>query len=676
MGKKGCEDRKTETGTPLEADKNVSSLDSAVKTQAEYRVAVIAAELIVLSRAEDAEVRKHAAGTRHGSADQRKKASGLRQSTADRREDIADQREEIADQREETADQREETADQRDDLTDHRKHAADMRQGSADLRKKASVLRQSATDLRQQAANGLRQDADGKREHIADEREHIADQREDMANQREENADLRQEIADQCEEAAIAKAKLSTITQARLKGANERLIIASIHAQTMAESAELAKKQMSFMAGHDYLTNLPNRLLLNDRMAQSIAFAQRHGKKVALMFMDLDNFKRINDSLGHAVGDELLKSVARRLQTCVRHSDTVCRHGGDEFVVVLNEVEEVRDAVFAAEKIIEAMGLPHLVSGTQLKVTFSIGISIYPDDGKALETVARKADAAMYQAKEKGRNTYQIFTKEMEVRALARQSMEQELHLALEQNKFVLHYQPRMNLDTGSITGVEALIRIRQSDNQLVYPAHFISIAEDCGLILPIGRWVLHEACRQTQAWLQAGFDIGQIAVNVSAREFHSKDFLAGVISVLNETGLEPHHLELEITESGLMKDTEQLMTTLYAVKKLGVRIAIDDFGTGYSSLSYLARIPLDTLKIDQSFVRNLDDASNDRENAIISAVIAMGASLKHRVVAEGIETKQQLAFLQSKHCTEGQGYYLSRPVAAEDFTALMATIF
>ncbi|PFG09665.1 MULTISPECIES: putative bifunctional diguanylate cyclase/phosphodiesterase [unclassified Marinobacter] len=463
--------------------------------------------------------------------------------------------------------------------------------------------------------------------------------------------------------------------QALLKEANERLIIASIHAQTMAESAELAKEQMAYMVGRDYLTGLPNRSLLNDRMAQSIEFAKRHGTKIALMYMDLDNFKHINDSLGHAVGDELLKSIAKRLQACVRHSDTVCRQGGDEFVVLLNEVADARDAVVTAEKIIEAMGLPHLVSGSQLNVTFSIGISLYPDNGEDLETVARKADAAMYQAKEKGRNTYRIFIQEMEVRALARQSMEQKLHRALEQSAFVLHYQPKVNLKTGSVTGVEALIRIREPDNQLVYPVHFISIAEDCGLILPIGRWVLHEACRQTQAWLQAGFDIGQIAVNVSAREFHSQDFFSGVISVLNETGLDPRHLELEITESGLMEDTEQVLAVLDALKKLGVRIAIDDFGTGYSSLSYLARFPLDTLKIDQSFVHDLDDASRDTENAIISAVIAMGGSLKHRVVAEGIETKQQLDFLQSKHCTEGQGYYFSRPVAAKEFTALLATI-
>ena len=535
-----------------------------------------------------------------------------------------------------------------------RKHAADLRRSNSDLRKEAIELQQSAADLC----------------------EETADQREEIADLREEIADLREETADLREEAVTAKAKLSTTTQSLLKDANERLIIASINAQTMAESAELAKEQVSHMAGHDYLTGLPNRSLLNDRMAQSIAFAQRHSKRVALLFMDLDHFKHINDSLGHAVGDELLKSIAKRLQTCVRHSDTVCRQGGDEFVVLLNEVEDVNDAVVTAEKTIEAMGLPHFVSGHQLNVTFSIGISLYPDDGEDHETIARKADAAMYQAKKKGRNTYQMFIKEMDVRALARQSMEQALHRALEQNKFVLHYQPKVNLETRSITGVEALIRIRESDNQLVYPVHFISIAEDCGLILPIGRWVLHEACRQAQEWLHAGFDIGQIAVNVSSREFHSQDFLAGVISVLYETGLDPRHLELEITESGLMEDTEQVMAVLDALKKLGVRIAIDDFGTGYSSLSYLARFPLDTLKIDQSFVQNLEDASRDTENAIISAIIAMGESLKLRVVAEGIETKQQLDFLQSKNCTEGQGYYFSRPVAAEDFPALMAATF
>lgn len=539
---------------------------------------------------------------------------------------------------------------------------------SAELRKHAARLRQESAELRgknpdsQQSAAHLRVD-------IADQREAIADRREALADQREN-------VADQCEEAANSKTSLDAITRELLKEANQRLIIASIQAQTMAESAKQAEDQMSHMAGHDYLTGLPNRLLLNDRMAQSIAFAQRHGKKIALLYMDLDHFKHINDALGHAVGDELLKLTATRLETCVRDSDTVCRQGGDEFVILLNEVEQGHDAVFTAEKIIEAMALPFTVGGSQLTASFSIGISLYPDDGQDLETLARKADAAMYQAKRKGRNAYELFIEEMDVSALARQSVEQQLRHALEHNKFVLHYQPKVDLETRSITGVEALVRIQESDDQFVYPVHFISIAEDCGLILPIGRWVLHEACRQTHAWLQAGFDIGHVAVNVSSREFHSLDFLAGVTSILNETGLDPRHLELEMTESGLMEDTEQMLDILYALKRLGVRIAIDDFGTGYSSLSYLTRFPLDTLKIDQSFVQNLNDDSHDTENAVISAIIAMGDSLKHRVVAEGIETRHQLAFLQSKNCTEGQGYYFGPPVAAEAFIALMKRTF
>jgi diguanylate cyclase len=287
----------------------------------------------------------------------------------------------------------------------------------------------------------------------------------------------------------------------------------------------------------------------------------------------------------------------------------------------------------------------------------------------------------MYQAKKIGRNNYQLFVPEMGIRAVTRQAIKQGLHRALEEHKFVLHYQPKINLETGAVSGAEALIRIQESAAQLVYPTRFISIAEECGLILPIGRWVLHEACRQTQAWLQAGLDIGQIAVNVSAMEFHHKDFLAGVIAILNATGLEPHYLELEMTESGLMQDTEPTTASLRALKKLGVRIAIDDFGTGYSSLSYLLRFPIDTLKIDQSFVQDLDtnhlpeeaEPGNSGE-AIVNAVIAMGKSLKIRVVAEGVETRQQLAFLKSHQCAEGQGYYFSRPVPADQFASLLRT--
>lgn len=438
------------------------------------------------------------------------------------------------------------------------------------------------------------------------------------------------------------------------------------------------QRKVIMYESYDFLTGLPNRALLNDRLMQSMAFAQRHGKKVALMYLDLDHFKHINDSLGHAVGDQLLQSVAKKLQACVRLSDTISRHGGDEFVVVLPKVEDVHDAAITAEKIIAALTQPHLVSGYELRVTISIGISIYPDDGKDIETLIRNADTAMYQAKKLGRNNYQVFTPEMHTRAVVRQSVEQVLHRALEQHKFELHYQPKVDLETRVITGVEALVRMHESDNQLVCPVDFISIAEECGLILPIGRWILHEACRQAQAWLQAGLDFGQISVNVSSREFHSKNFLAGVMAVLNDTGLDPRRLELEVTESGLMEDTEPTTAVLYALKKIGIQIAIDDFGTGYSSLSYMLRFPIDTLKIDQSFVQDLDgDITGDKGEAgkaIVCAIIAMGASLKKRIVAEGVEAKNQLIFLQNHRCTEGQGYYFSRPVSAVEFTSLLET--
>ena len=488
---------------------------------------------------------------------------------------------------------------------------------------------------------------------------------------RTEAVDRREKVADRREKVAKAMAKLGARSEAQLRETNERLIVATVSAQTMTEVAEYATAQMSYVAEHDFLTGLPNRSLLTDRLAQSIALAQRHGKRVALMYLDLDHFKHVNDSLGHTVGDQLLQAVAQRLQECVRHSDTVCRQGGDEFVVLLAEVEAVRDAGLTAEKLIEAMAAPYVIDGHQLHVTLSIGISLYPDDGKDVEALVRNADTAMYHAKKIGRNNYQRFTPDMNAHEVARQSVEVALRHALEQRELVLHYQPKVNLETGAITGAEVLLRLQRSDYGLVYPAQFVSIAEDCGLILQIGKWVLNEACRQTAAWLQAGLDIGQIAVNVSAVEFHGKDFLAGVRAILNDTGLDPRQLELELTESGLMQDTERTTAILHALKNLGVQIAIDHFGTGYSSLSYLRRFPIDTLKIDQSFVQDID---GDAGEAIVSAVIGMGMSLKQRVVAEGIETRPQLTFLQSHHCAEGQGYFFSRPVVAEEFATLLAT--
>jgi len=436
----------------------------------------------------------------------------------------------------------------------------------------------------------------------------------------------------------------------------------------MKEAAEQATVEMSYMAEHDFLTGLPNRALLTDRLAQSIALAQRNGMKVALLFLDLDHFKDINDSLGHAIGDQLLQSVAKLMQACIRSSDTVSRLGGDEFVVLLPEILEVQDAVVIAQKLITSMALPHVVSDHQLHVTLSIGISLFPDGGKDFEALLRNADTAMYHAKDSGRNNYKVFTPEMNARAVARQSIKLALHSALEQREFVLHYQPKMNLKNGAITGAEAFLRWQTSDHWLIYPAQFMSIAEDCGLIRAIGKWVLHEACRQTQSWLQAGLSLGQVAVNISAKEFFGKDFLTGVRAILDDTGLAPHHLELELTESVIMQDTDPSMVILHALKDLGVQIAIDDFGTGYSSLSCLRRFPIDTIKIDQSFVQ--DRGGED----IVKAIIAMGTSLKQRIVAEGIETRQQLTFLQSQNCAEGQGYYFSRPMAAEAFATLFVT--
>lgn len=520
-------------------------------------------------------------------------------------------------------------------------HAADKRNEKADRRQETADLRQAEADLRQESAD-LRQ----------------------------ETADLRQVAAELSDETARVRAELSAITEDQLREANERLVVATLRAQEMTEAAEGSAARMSHMAEHDFLTGLPNRSLLSARLAQSIALAQRHGKRVALLFLDIDHFKHINDSLGHAVGDRLLQSAATRLQSCIRTSDTICRQGGDEFVVLLAEIDTAQDAALAAEKLIAAMSDPYLVDDHRLHVTLSIGISIYPDDGRDVEAVLSNADVAMYHAKENGRNKYQLFTSDMNIRAAARQHVQEALHQALEQQRFVVHYQPKVDLESGTITGAEALIRMRKADQQLVGPDHFVNIAEDCGLILPMGRWILHEACRQTRAWQQEGARMGQIAVNVSAIEFHSKDFIAGVQAVLDDTGLDPRHLEIELTENVLMHDSETTTTVLNALKEIGVQLAIDDFGTGYSSLSYLRRFPIDTIKIDQSFVQDIK--ADTEEAAIVSAIIAMGKSLKLRVVAEGIETPHQLNFLRSLNCAEGQGYLFGEPVSAGDFGTLL----
>jgi diguanylate cyclase (GGDEF)-like protein/PAS domain S-box-containing protein len=443
--------------------------------------------------------------------------------------------------------------------------------------------------------------------------------------------------------------------------------VVAFHDVSLARARSL---EMSHLAQHDSLTDLPNRMLFNDRLTQAISLAVRQGKQLAVMFVDLDHFKKINDSLGHGVGDKLLQSVAGRLVTCVRRTDTVSRLGGDEFVVLLSQVEHGEDAAFSARKILRALAAPHIVDGKSLDVNVSIGVSTYPKDGPDAESLMNKADTAMYEAKQTGRNNFQFFRRDMHARLADRQLLEADLRYALGRNEFLLHYQPKFDLQTKQITGVEALIRWANPQRGIVSPGQFVPIAEECGLILPIGRWVLLEACRQARLWNDAGLGVVPVAVNVSASELADKDFVSGVRAVLIATGVEPANLELELTESVLMQDAESTVRTLGALKAMGVRLAIDDFGTGYSSFTYLRRFPVDALKRHQSFVQEITADPGDA--TIVSAMINIGKSLKQRVIAEGVETRAQLNFLQRHGCNEGQGYYFSRPVVPEQAEKLI----
>ena len=435
-------------------------------------------------------------------------------------------------------------------------------------------------------------------------------------------------------------------------------------------AARAMSVQMTHSAQHDPVTNLPNRLLLNDRITQSIALARRQNRPIAVLFLDLDRFKYVNDSLGHAAGDELLQSVSKRLLGSIRGSDTASRQGGDEFVILLPEIGHREGAATSAKKILLSLSAPHSIGGRDLHIDGSIGISVYPDDGDDAETLIKNADTAMYRAKESGRNNFTFFKAEMNWKAAQRQSLEGRLRGALDQEEFVLHYQPKVNLDTGEITGVEALIRWPQPDRSLMPPVQFVPVAEDCGLIVQIGRWVMREACRQARGWQDAGLPFKRVSVNVSASEFRDKGFVESVRTILSETGLEARYLDLEVTEGVLMKDAESTGAVLQELKAMGIHFAVDDFGTGYSSLSYLQQFPIDVLKIDQSFIRRI--TINPEDTPIVSAIIDMGKNLRLRVVAEGVETQEQLAFLQAHHCAEGQGYLFSRPVAAAECAHLL----
>ena len=433
-----------------------------------------------------------------------------------------------------------------------------------------------------------------------------------------------------------------------------------------------AQEQVEYQAYHDVLTGLPNRLLFRDRISVALAHARRSRRAVAVMFLDLDQFKLVNDTLGHTVGDGLLQAAAERLVRCVRADDTVARMGGDEFTILLSDLPDARAASTVAQKILDSISQPIEVDGHELFITTSVGISIFPDDGMDPETLLKNADRAMYRAKEAGRNNYQFATRAAVEAAHGRLSLERSLHHAFERQEFVIHYQPMIEVDSHRVLGAEALIRWKNPELGLLSPDEFIPIAEDCGLIFPIGEWVLRTACAQMKRWHRAGHDELHIAVNLSARQFQQHDLIAMIEQILDETSLPARALDIEITESTAMHNVELSLAIMTRLKQMGVRISIDDFGTGHSSLSYLKRFPIDTVKIDQNFIRDLSSTTND--GAIISAVISMARALKLRVVAEGVETEEQLAFLRRQHCEAIQGFLYSRPLPADEFEATLAT--
>jgi diguanylate cyclase (GGDEF)-like protein/PAS domain S-box-containing protein len=433
---------------------------------------------------------------------------------------------------------------------------------------------------------------------------------------------------------------------------------------------KVAEEQMEFQAYHDVLTCLPNRKLFIDRLALAAAQSRRTGQPLAVMFLDIDHFKVINDTLGHTAGDELLLCVADRLSRCLREGDTVARIGGDEFTILVSTMKESDDAAKVAEQVLEAIEEPIMLGDRQLFVTASIGIAISPTDGTDAETLLKNADSALYRAKDAGRNNYQLCTEEMKVRALERLSLEGSLRRALERNELVLHYQPVINLLTGRVSGLEALLRWNHPERGLTGPDSFIPLAESSRLIVPIGEWVLRTACEQAKKWRDSGLNGFRMAVNLSARQFQQRDLSRSVETILEQAGLSPHHLELEITESTAMANVDLTVDTLHVLREMGMHIAIDDFGTGYSSLNYLKRFPINTVKIDKSFVR---DVENDPSGAaIVSAVIGLARVLKLRVIAEGVETEQQLRFLYRRECEEMQGYYFSHPLSAEEITPFL----
>ncbi|XVN14632.1 EAL domain-containing protein [Pseudomonas corrugata] len=428
--------------------------------------------------------------------------------------------------------------------------------------------------------------------------------------------------------------------------------------------------KVSHLLQYDVLTELPNSMLLGDRLTQAMAQCRRHDRQLAVMFIGLDRFKRINNALGHPVGDEMLKRVARTLATVVRESDSVFRYGSDEFVVVLGDITDPQQIKGVAEKLLAAINSPQPIDGHDLTVTASLGVSVYPADGFDAVALIKKAETAMRNVKETGPNDYRFFTEDMNRRARQQQTIESGLRLALQRKEFVLHYQPKLDLRSGKVVGVEALVRWNRPGHGLVPPSDFIPVAEDSGLIVPLSQWVLQEACQQACAWQAQGMRPLYLSVNVSAIDFRQRGFVEGIARTLKETGLDPTQLELEITESVLMQNIDTTTAILKAIKQQGIRLAIDDFGTGYSSLSYLQKFPVDVLKIDQSFVGDLSIDSNDAK--LVSTIINLGKGLNLHIIAEGVETRAQLEFLKVHQCEEAQGYYFSKAVEPQAFVQWM----
>jgi diguanylate cyclase (GGDEF)-like protein/PAS domain S-box-containing protein len=447
---------------------------------------------------------------------------------------------------------------------------------------------------------------------------------------------------------------------------NEKVLIGIVRDITERKRAQAT---INHLAYHDVLTGLANRTLFYDRLTMEIARAHRSKHMMAIMFLDLDRFKYVNDMMGHAVGDMLLTSVGQKLKDCVRTTDTVARIGGDEFTIFLPEISRGEDAAKVAQKIISVLREPWKLSGGEFQITASIGIVLYPNDGENIDTLIKNADTAMYRAKEK-ENNYQFYTPDMNAKAVERMEMELALRKAYEQGNFILHYQPQVNISTGNIIGVEVLIRWQHPEKGMILPLEFIQLAEETGLIVPIGEWVLRTACKQSKAWQVAGFKPIILAVNISACQFSNIQLVEKVSEILDETGLNPSVLELEITESTAMKDVDFSVAMLKKLREMGINIAIDDFGTGYSSLNYLKRFPITTLKIDRSFVR--DVMENPEDAAIVSTIIVLAKKLKFNVIVEGIETCLQKDFFLAQGCTMGQGYLYSKPVTEEEFEKLM----